>query len=476
MADGAARLLSLHVTGTTGGDRDTQKAAVLRAALARLTSRDPAHAWTSGQWMTERSGGSDVRGTETVARRLDRDSDGALDAHGLPLGPWSVDGFKWFSSATDCNMTILLAQTPGGLSTFYAPMRRQASSSAAIASPDGSELNGVTIQRLKPKLGTRALPTAELELKNLRAYLLGVEGQGVREISAILNITRIHTALSALGMWGRGLAISRAFSRVRRVAGGTLLTNVPAHVRTIARETVDYAAMMHLGYVTVTALGCVEQNGHIWPFNSTQEAGILLRLLTPVAKAMCSKRAISGLQECMESLGGIGYLEDEQMFNVARLFRDVNVLSIWEGTTEVMAEDVIRVITGRQGQEVRKALDVWVRRHVSSWGSSWAVGEECVKAELAVLEECWTNMSAQELVYNGRKGLDRLAFVVAAVMMVEDARRDASVTATAIARRWIYSREADISGKEKPWKEDAEMDRLIAFQLEADSNHGPAKL
>jgi alkylation response protein AidB-like acyl-CoA dehydrogenase len=468
MADGAARLLSLHLD-----DPDGRKAAVFRESFARLTSRDVERAWTSGQWMTERSGGSEVRGTETLAQFVGSDG-GAVDSTGMPLGPWKVDGFKWFSSATDSNMTILLAQTPNGLSTFYAPMRRKSSSLAAEA--DGTELNGVTIQRLKPKLGTRALPTAELELKGMRAYLLGKEGQGVREISAVLNITRIHTGLSALGMWARGLAISRAFARVRRVVGGTLLTDLPAHVRTMAREAVAYAAMMHLGFVSVAALGCVEQKERIWPFQSAQEAAALSRLLTPVTKAMCSKRAISGLQECMESLGGVGYLEDEQQFNIARLYRDANVLSIWEGTTEVLAADLVRVITGRTGQEVRKALDAWVRRQISSWGSSWAAEEECVRAELAVLEELWSNMSAQELVYNGREGLERLSFLVGAVMMVEDARRDGNRVATAMARRWIASRDADIVGQRVPWKDDSEMDKLIAFRFEADSKQDPAKL
>src|SRR5699024_2962106 len=140
------------------------------------------------------------------------DDKGRVDAGGQPLGPWSIDGFKWFSSATDSQMSVLLAKMPDGrLSAFYAPMRQQQTTSSS-----DTELNGIQIQRLKQKLGTRSLPTAELVLSNMRAYLIGAPGYGVREISTILNITRVHNAVSAVGFWGRGLAVSRAFARVRK--------------------------------------------------------------------------------------------------------------------------------------------------------------------------------------------------------------------------------------------------------------------
>ena len=103
------------------------------------------------------------------------------------------------------------------------------------------------------------------------------------------------------------------------------------------------------------------------PVNSVEEAIALARLLTPVAKSMCSKAAIAGLQECMESLGGVGYLEDEGELNIARLFRDVNVQSIWEGTADVMATDVVRVFKGRQGPAILADFEHWVERHLKTW-------------------------------------------------------------------------------------------------------------
>jgi hypothetical protein len=219
----------------------------------------------------------------------------------------------------------------------------------------------------------------------------------------------------------------------------------------------------------------VEQKEVVGSFESLAEATALMRLFTPVAKAVCSKRAIIGLQECMESLGGVGYLEDEQEFNVARLFRDANVLSIWEGTTEVMATDVVRVITGRGGKDVRKALDGWVRRHVSSWGSAWSREEEAVRAELGLLEEWWSKLNAQELAYKGREIMDRLAWIAAAIMLVEDARRDDDRVASALARRWI-ARGSVKSSTQNNWKEEAEIDRLIAFPSVVILEQAPAKL
>jgi alkylation response protein AidB-like acyl-CoA dehydrogenase len=123
--------------------------------------------------MTERAGGSDVSQTETLATYSPESSSGpeSLSTDGEKLGPWLINGFKWFSSATDSSMMVFLARTPKGISAFYAPMRRTLPSG-----PDSmgyaTGLNGIQIQRLKQKLGSRALPTAELELKGVRAYLV----------------------------------------------------------------------------------------------------------------------------------------------------------------------------------------------------------------------------------------------------------------------------------------------------------------
>jgi len=207
MTDGAARCLEVY------GDEH-----LMQHAYRRLVSRDPSEFWTSGQWMTERAGGSDVGRTETVARKSN--------------GDYRLYGTKWFTSATTSQMTMTLARiedeagnsTAGssGLSLFYLEMRDAA-----------DQLNGITIHRLKDKLGTRTLPTAELSLDGTVARLVGEPQSGVRNIISLINVTRIYNAVCAAATIRRGLALSRDYAN-RREAFGRKLSEHPLHRETLA--------------------------------------------------------------------------------------------------------------------------------------------------------------------------------------------------------------------------------------------------
>ncbi|XP_075371867.1 acyl-CoA dehydrogenase family member 11-like isoform X4 [Mycteria americana] len=210
MTDGAAKVIeSLGIPGS------------LKNAFDHLTSRDPKKFWTSGQWMTERRGGSDVaNGTETVARKQ-------------PDGTYRLYGFKWFTSAADSDVTLTLArvvdaegqvkQGSSGLSLFFLKVR-----------DEEGKLNSIQVQRLKDKLGTRQMATAELWLDGAKAELISAEGRGVAAISNMLNITRIHNVIGAVASMRRMISLSREYAR-RRVAFGKLLKDHPLHVQTIAR-------------------------------------------------------------------------------------------------------------------------------------------------------------------------------------------------------------------------------------------------
>ncbi|KAF2198408.1 aidB protein [Delitschia confertaspora ATCC 74209] len=486
MQDGAARLLALQLVRMDVKLDDVERQ-VLERAYKHLTSRDPEQAWTSGQWMTERTGGSDVRGTETQATYAPQfgEKTSTKDIDGLPLGPWVLNGFKWFSSATDSQMTIALAKTPSGaLSTFFVPMRRQAISPRTGIS---NELNGISIQRLKSKLGTRAVPTAELVLKDTRAYLLGPQSHGVKNIATILNITRLHNTISAVGYWGAGLAVARAFTRVRK-ANGKLLIDTPSHMRTLAQEHVHYRAIMHLSYFCVALLGISETSTasyttlhaphKIRESNSASAAAaklgidiptatVLLRLFTPVAKAVPARAVIAGLQECMECLGGVGYCENEEVeFNIARMYRDANVISIWEGTTNVIAYDLVRVLKSpRDGAKTLETVDVWLERSLTGWDSEeW-------KVRATVIQGIWDEMKAEvartsveELLFKGRELMWELSWVVMAVLLGIDVRRDLDPVAEEVCRRW-FLRKADKGGwiEKRDWKTDMVWDRRIVF-------------
>lgn len=314
MADGAARFLELH------GDEQT------RHAFDHLTTRDPARFWTSGQWMTERTGGSDVSHTSTIARP---------DRHGR----FRLYGTKWFTSATTSQMAMTLARIEGapsgnrGLSVFLIELRDA-----------NGKLQGICVNRLKEKLGTRALPTAELTLDGAPARLVGGAGDGVRKIACLLNVTRVYNAVAAVAGMRRALALARDYAG-RRVAFGSRLADQPLHAETLADLDARFRASFLLTFRVVELLGREECG------EATEAELAILRLLTPVAKLYTGKQAVVVASEALESFGGAGYIEDT---GVPRLLRDAQVLPIWEGTTNVLSLDVWRAI------ERTDALPPWL--------------------------------------------------------------------------------------------------------------------
>ena len=459
MHDGATRLLQLHLANPS---LDHQRREVFQNALSHLLSRDPAHAWTSGQWMTERTGGSDVSLTETLAiRSPDSQAGFANLEEGIPLGPWSISGFKWFSSATDSDMTVLLAKTPHGLSAFLAPMRRHAPHAKTITGRDmgeaGTELNGVRIQRLKNKFGTRSLPTAELELRDMRGWLLGEEGRGVQQISTVLNITRIYSAVSAVGFLGRGVSIAKGFAKVRTVGAGRggrmALTESALHMRTLANITVEYHGLMHLSMLAAYVLGLEERPGddkvqppralaRITP--EKRHGAPLLRVLTQVAKAYVCKNAITQLYACMESLGGVGYLENEELesINIAKLYRDCCVLAIWEGTTDVLSTDFVRAMKhAKGGNACIGALDALVKGSgvEAVEGSERLGGWKPVKAWEGVKRR-FAQEAQEELMGDARELLWVVAEVLVTIALFVDAESDGSPVAADVLQRFIAIR------------------------------------
>lgn len=439
MTDGAARLLSLHLSSK---DLDPSTRAVFQNAYDRLTSRNSEYAWTSGQWMTERSGGSDVSGTETIATHAPQTSDA--------LGPWSIDGFKWFSSATDCSMSILLAQTSKGLSTFLAPMRRPLSNTSSAPGSQESELNGIVIQRLKNKFGTKSLPTAELELSGTRAYLIGGEGRGIQEISTILDITRLYSAVSAVGYLGRGLAIARSFAQVREVGAGRgkrlMLRESPLHMSTLARITGEYKSMMLFTFFVASLMG-VNEHGITQGAESIrllpgrpEDVPHLMRILTPILKASVCKGSIHALQECMEALGGVGYLDnsENESINIARLYRDCCVLSIWEGTTDVLSSDTLRVLKGKSGEEVLEALDRWITESLGYTALKGPVHQATLAAaSWSRLRHSVSNSSSEALLTNARDLTFDIANTVMGTLLLVEAGNDSDPAAVEICTRFL---------------------------------------
>ena len=308
MTDGAARTL------LASGNR-----ALIERALPRLTSRDPARFWTSGQWMTEAIGGSDVGLAETVARPV-------------PGEAWRLHGRKWFTSAITSQMALTLARPEGappggkGLAMFYVETR-----------DEHGRPNRLSIDRLKDKLGTRKLPTAELTLEGTPAVPVGELANGVRAISTVLNITRTWNAVAAASYMRRGLALARAYAKAR-VAFGAPLAQQPLHADTLAGLQAEFEAAFHLAFFVVELLGRDECG------EASEEQQALLRLLTPVAKLTTGRQSVAVVSEVLEAFGGAGYVEET---GLPALLRDAQVFSIWEGTTNVLSLDALRAIGPR---------------------------------------------------------------------------------------------------------------------------------
>lgn len=479
MTDGAARLLQCHLADPS---LDEVCRGVFQNAYDHLTSRDPSHAWTSGQWMTERPGGSDVSQTETVANYTPYRGDSSpIDASGgTLLGPWTISGFKWFSSATDSSMTILLAKTTPdkGVSAFFAPMRRY---NPSLVMPTGQrggvELNGVRIVRLKDKMGTKPLPTAELELNDMRGWLIGQEGKGIQEVATILNITRVHSTVAALGYLGRGLGIAKAYALVREIGatkGRRLpLCKSPLHMRTLADMTVEYHSMMLLTFYTAFLMGLDENKSGLSSRDGSpstkslkaltpppQHITPLLRVLSSLHKAYCCKQAIPLMYGCMESLGGVGYLNnaESEHLNLSRLFRDTCVLATWEGTTDVLASDMLRALKHpREGRAALGALGWFLEsnrpapRALDEWGR--------IKGRLE-------KHTQDDLLADARGICFRLAEILMAALLEVDAAGDEEATARAMLDRFLNKRgfsDAVSSSQSRPVENTLALDTAIVF-------------
>ncbi|KAF1009628.1 MAG: putative acyl-CoA dehydrogenase AidB [Luteibacter sp.] len=305
MTDGAATAI-----------RASGNQALVDRALPHFLSREASSFWLSGQWMTETRGGSDVGRTETVARR---------DA----TGQWRLYGRKWFSSAVVGEAALALARPEGAgagtsaLALFYVETK-----------DEHGAWQGITIDRLKKKLGTHELPTAKIHLDGLPATPVGPLEHGVRQVTPMLNITRTWNAICAISSMSRAIALARDYA-YRRQAFGAHLIDQPLHARTLADMQAEFEGAFSLAFYVAELLGRTEQGA------ASPRDTALLRLLTPLAKLWTAKASIAVVSEALECFGGAGYIEDT---GLPQLLRDAQVYAIWEGTTNVLSLDMLRAL------------------------------------------------------------------------------------------------------------------------------------
>lgn len=383
MTDGAAKLLELY-----GGD-------ALKKTFNHLTSDKADQFWTSGQWMTERAGGSDVSNSETIARKID--------------GEWKLFGTKWFTSAITSEMSMALArieESDGstvkgsrGLSLFYIEINK----------PDGT-LNNIEVLRLKDKLGTKALPTAELKLVGTKATLVGNVGEGVKQISSMFNVTRLYNSVTSIAAFRRILTLATDYSSKRRAFEKTI-EHHPLNAKLLKNANADFEACFHFTFLVAEFFG----NEEVFDTNNSlklnrEDLNRILRLLTPVLKLYTAKRTVQWTSELLEVFGGVGYIEDS---GIPTLYRDNQVFSIWEGTTNVLSLDLLRALKKDQSWPLLVQFLSAELKEVSSGDAKAKVEIQLKKLNEWLMETC--NQGDLALETEAREMAFRIADTVSSV-------------------------------------------------------------
>ncbi|ECO0873367.1 isovaleryl-CoA dehydrogenase [Salmonella enterica subsp. enterica serovar Newport] len=264
-----------------------------------------------GMGMTEKQGGSDVLSNTTHAERLADDS-------------YRLVGHKWFFSVPQSDAHLVLAQAKGGLSCFFVPRFL----------PDGQR-NSVRLERLKDKLVNRSNASAEVEFQDAVGWRLGEEGEGIRHVLKMGGMTRLDCALGSHGLMRRAFSVAIYHAHQRQAFGKPLIE------QPLMRQTLSRMALCLEGQ---TAL--LFRLARAWEQRREAKEALWARLFTPAAKFAICKQGIPFVAEAMEVLGGMGYCEESEL---PRLYREMPVNSIWEGSGNIMCLDVLRVLTKQHG-------------------------------------------------------------------------------------------------------------------------------
>lgn len=392
--------------------------------LTRLTSLDPDVAWEGGMFLTERQGGSDVGANTT---RAVRDGD-----------EWRIFGDKHFCSNVDAEVFIVLARPEGaahgvrGLATFIVPR----------IDDDGSP-NGFRIKRLKPKLGTVGVPTAEVELEGARAWLAGTygsggttveqpdaqDGRGIHRMMEMVNGSRFGVAVMGLGIHRRSF-LEAAIYAASREQWGQRIDAYPMVRETLVDLVVELEAGMAMTFECAAANRTTLDE---------EEGRLLRRILIPVAKVRATRAALHAASAGLEMFGGNGYMEDWPM---ARQFRDAQCHTIWEGTENVCSLDVRRAMRSEGAHEallarMDRSVDA-ARSHPVLAPAAEAVAATAVDARRAVDHYLAADTDVQLL--QARRLTYLLSDLAEGALLLDEAgwalERDGDARKALVARRY----------------------------------------
>jgi len=328
---------------------------------------------TFGMAMTEPQGGSDVRANITFAKKLNVG------------GEYEITGRKWFCSAPMSDAFLVLAQAEKGISCFLLPRFK----------PDGTK-NAFHIQRLKDKLGNKSNASSEVEFHAAHAQIIGEEGRGVANIMEMVRHTRLDCAVGSAGTLRRAVAESLHHCQYRSAFGKQLIKQ-PLMRNVLADLALESEAATALAFRLARGFDDSKQS---------DEAKVFTRIATAIGKFWICKRAVAAVSEAMEATGGNGYVEESIM---PRLYRDVPVNSIWEGSGNVQCLDVLRSM-----QKEPESIEVLLNEIKSAGGANVNFDNYIVAAERELLD-------ADNLEFRARRVVEKLAVALQASVLLKNA-------------------------------------------------------
>ena len=377
-----------------------------------LTARDLEDLEQGAMFLTEIQGGSDVGANETIAEPTDEE------------GVYELTGEKWFCSNIDAGAPLVLARRPDapegtdGLSLFHVPRE-----------VDGED-NDLYYRRLKDKLGTKSVPTGEVELRGATGYLVGEPERGFKYMTEMLNYERVTNAVGSCGSMARALVESKVHAADRE-AFGSAIEEFPLMKKDLVDMTVTHEAATALSFDAADAL-----NGYVR--DEDDEAYRLMRAIVPVAKYRTGEDAVEMASYAMEILGGNGYVEE---FPTARLLRDAQVTPIWEGTSNILSLDVLRAMQKEASHEVvLNRIDDYLdeAEHPAVVPVADRVREERDELEETMHDVAASGMDGAQL--RAKDLADFIYDVYAAAVLVAEAQREAEEgegRKTVVARRFV---------------------------------------
>eukprot|EP01095_Lingulamoeba_sp_RSL-Kostka_P001102 TRINITY_DN11570_c0_g1_i1.p1 TRINITY_DN11570_c0_g1~~TRINITY_DN11570_c0_g1_i1.p1 ORF type:complete len:625 (-),score=207.27 TRINITY_DN11570_c0_g1_i1:1700-3574(-) len=439
MTDGAARLLEQLLAEKNKFSISDEQEIRLRDAFNHYTSRDPKKFWTSGQFMTERRSGSDVNAGTTVGIKDENEED-----------LYHLFGYKFFTSATTANTAFTLGriikakakitednkltydviEKDNRVSLFFMMMRNEK-----------NELNNISVEKMKDKLGTKSLPTAELKFNGVRAHIIGKPERGVANISYLFNATRIWSFMGSLSAVSRIYYLIEDYSSKRRVFGKYLIEH-PLHIKTLSKLNMVFKGLLQLFVHVTLLLGHSENESATIPTAhlSVQQVGNLLRLLTPICKLYGCKLSIYFIQEVLELFGGFGYLEDA--LQIPAFIRDAQVNNIWEGPSNVLSLDVLRAITKNHQVMTDFISDINYRLDSVEENQHLSSSVENIRSELEEIKNFLLDQRKNSKLYSiiaSRSFAYSVAKITISTLLIEHANFTNKETDVITANYWSSS-------------------------------------